>query len=121
MTQHSEHTLGHGGAIFRARIAARAEKFANETVGGKRALRQAGKNIDAGLKPRCGCHIVMRLLPAGVVGAFARYHNIMHMAFAHTGPGDAHELGAGMKIGNRLAAGIAHRGAQTANDLMQHG
>src|SRR5512135_3574250 len=61
-----------------------------------------------------------QLLPTGIVRRLARHDDAVHMAFAQARTGDAHEFGALVQVGDRLAAGVAHGGAQAADDLMYH-
>src|SRR5580698_110044 len=56
-----------------------------------------------------------------VIGRFLGDGHIVHMAFAHTGVGDAHEFGPGAHDLDGAAAGVAHRRAQAAGQLVQDG
>src|ERR1044072_2630182 len=56
-----------------------------------------------------------------VVGRFFRDRDVVNVALAHTGVGDANELGARAHFLNGLAAGVTHRRAQAAGELVQDG
>src|SRR5450756_2809506 len=45
----------------------------------------------------------------------------MHVAFAHTGVRDAYKARSRAQLCNIMAAGVAHRRAQAARELMQDG
>jgi len=51
------------------------------------------------------------LHPARIVRRFARDGDVVHMALAQAGAGDAHELCLLLELGDVLCADIAHRGA----------
>src|SRR5437016_13404464 len=59
--------------------------------------------------------------PRRIVRALARDRHVVHVAFAQAGAGDAHELRLLVQLGQRARADIAHGGAQTAGELVQHG
>src|SRR5664279_2725196 len=54
-----------------------------------------------------------------VVRRFLGDGHIVHMALAHAGAGDPHEVRAGLHVVDRIAAGIPHRGTQSAGELIQ--
>ena len=63
-----------------------------------------------------------RSLPARIVRALARDRHVVHVALAQAGAGDAHELGLARASPSSVrGADIAHRGAQAADELVQHG
>src|SRR6185437_13331423 len=65
--------------------------------------------------------VYQRLLAAIViVRRFARHHHVMDVALAQPRAGNAHELGAFVEVRDGGAAGIAHGGAQAADDLVHH-
>src|SRR4029077_20314586 len=47
--------------------------------------------------------------------------DVVHVTFAHAGGGDAHEHRLGAQVGDVVTAGVAHRGAQAAGELVQDG
>src|ERR1700710_1834548 len=61
---------------------------------------------------------VQALLPARIVRRFARHHDVVDVALAQARSCEAPDPRLAMEIRDRLAAGIAHRGAQAADDLM---
>src|SRR3984957_14648498 len=54
-----------------------------------------------------------------VIGRLLGDRHVMHVTFAYTGGGDAYERGPGAHLLDVVAAGVAHRGAQTAGQLIQ--
>src|SRR5688500_8809147 len=54
-----------------------------------------------------------------VVRRFLGDLHIVHVALAHAGAGHAHELRPRAHLGDALAAGVAHRGAQATRELVQ--
>src|SRR5437763_3654495 len=58
------------------------------------------------------------LHPAGVIRAFAGDGDVVDVAFAQAGSGDAHELRLLMELGKISGADISHRGAQAPRELM---
>ena len=56
MPEHVVDALGDGGAILRARIAARAKPFADETIRRQRRRIQSFQNFDCCLDTSSGCH-----------------------------------------------------------------
>src|SRR4051794_34717944 len=54
-----------------------------------------------------------------VVWRFLGDLHVVHVALAHSGARDAHELGTRAHLGDALAARVAHRGAQAAGELVQ--
>src|SRR6185503_10387630 len=56
-----------------------------------------------------------------VVGRFLGDLHVVHVALAHAGAGDAHELRARAHGGDVLGAGVTHGGAQAAGKLVQDG
>ncbi len=70
------------------------------------------------------CVRAVREPPSGsshpIVRCFLGDLHIMHMAFAVTGVGNAHERGLGAHVFNRRTAGVTHRCTQTARELMQN-
>src|SRR6516165_10496193 len=65
--------------------------------------------------------IASRSCPARIVRALAGDGHVVHVALAHAGAGDAHELGLVVQLGERARADIAHGHAQAAGELVQHG
>src|ERR1700716_1219556 len=63
----------------------------------------------------------VELRSGGIVRALARDGDVMHVALAHAGTRDAHELGLVVQLGESAGADIAHGGAQAAGELVQHG
>src|SRR5690349_7284080 len=57
---------------------------------------------------------------ARIVRAFARDGDVVDMAFAKPGAGDAYELGLAMEVGQIARADIPHRRAQSPGELMHH-
>src|SRR6266436_4856720 len=53
-----------------------------------------------------------------VVWRFPRDRDVMHMALAQAGRGDLDEFAIALHLGDRPVAGIAHGGAQPADQLM---
>src|SRR6188508_92533 len=56
-----------------------------------------------------------------VVRRFLGDLHVVHVALAHAGPGDAHELRIGAHGGDAGAARVAHGGAQATRELMNDG
>src|SRR6185295_3566288 len=73
-----------------------------------RSLRSRRSLVHAGM--------TAALFAAGmIVWRFSCYGHVVNMAFAQARAGDAHELRPLMKFLDGAAAGIAHRGAQSAD------
>src|SRR5262249_37727082 len=60
------------------------------------------------------------LPPARIIRALAGDRNIVHVALAHAGAGNAHELRLLVQLAQVLRTDIAHGGAQPAGELVQH-
>src|SRR6266853_4773218 len=58
------------------------------------------------------------LHPAGVIRAFAGDGDVVDVAFAQAGSGDAHELRLLMELGKVFRPDISHRRPQAAGELM---
>ncbi len=56
-----------------------------------------------------------------VVGSFAGDDDVVDVAFAEAGAGDANELCLLLQLLDGCAAEIAHAGAQAADELVDHG
>src|SRR5580698_3407923 len=56
-----------------------------------------------------------------VVWRFARDDHVVDMAFAQTSAGDAHKLSLLLQVRDGSAAEITHAGAQSADELIDHG
>src|SRR5579875_722651 len=56
-----------------------------------------------------------------VVRRFARDDDVVHVALAQSGAGDAHKPRLLLQFANCSAAEIAHAGAQSADELVDHG
>src|SRR5205807_4770144 len=54
----------------------------------------------------------------GIVGGFARDHDVVHMALAKTGAADAYEARLLQQFGNRGAATISHARLQPSHHLV---
>ena len=60
-----------------------------------------------------------QILP--VVGGFSGYGDVVDVAFAEAGAGDAAEAGVGLEVLDVGAAGVAHSGAEAADELVDDG
>src|SRR3984893_16644982 len=54
-----------------------------------------------------------------VIGRLLGDGHVMHVALAYAGGGDTHERRSGAHLLDVIAAGVAHRGAQSAGELVQ--
>jgi hypothetical protein len=60
-------------------------------------------------------------LARSVVRRFLGDRDVVHVALAHAGAGDAHELRPRAHLVDVVAAGVAHRRAQAAGELVHDG
>ena len=56
-----------------------------------------------------------------IVRSFAGDDDVVDVAFAQSGVRDAHEAGLGLQIFDGSAAEVAHSGAESADELVDHG
>src|SRR5204863_7725054 len=59
--------------------------------------------------------------PTRIIRALARYRDVAHVTLAHARGGDAHELGLLVQLLHGFRAHTAHRRAQSAGQLVEHG